>query len=69
MSCCIFFKSSRLVMSNYLCLLILHLLLQVEEHLVELLASVLGLKFSSYHPPQCGRGRLGVFVVMDMVVR
>ena len=43
MSCCIFFKISRLTEPIHLGLLIPHLLLQVEEHLVELLTGVLGI--------------------------
>ena len=54
---------------NHFGLLILHMLLQVEEYLVELLADVLGLGFNNQHPPRRGRGRLGVFIVMDMDVR
>ena len=42
MSCCIFFKISHLTEPIHLGLLLLHLLLQVEEHLVVLLAGVLG---------------------------
>ena len=63
------FKNNRPMESNHLCLLSFHLLLQVGEHLVKLLAGVLGLRFSSQHLPRLGRGRVGVFIVMDMNAR
>ena len=67
-SCCIFFKSSRLAKTNDLDLLILWLLLQAEKHLMELLTGVLEPEFNNQHPLWRGRGRVGVFIVMDMDV-
>ena len=69
MSYCVFYESSRLAEPNHLGLLILHLFLQVKEYVVELLAGVLGFGFSSQHPPRYGRGRVRVFIIMDMDVR